>query len=261
MVWLNEGQPRIGYPELTSTLVSDLEPNPPSNTPPDAGPQRSTPTAATKHPQPELRDVELDSIPKKREPLNPAYAILAAAILSAGTAITATYLNIRSSERLQRERDRTDAAKKESDDLKAQLTALQTKLNETSNAVDALAENSEVSTSTTPGGPATSIAPALTSVPATAAPLPSIIVVLPSTPPTVLAVTPSAKPELKTEPKPEARVEAPTTPPATQPATTTVVPTTVATTPATTASVPASMPAAIPPATPISSTPQTTKAP
>jgi hypothetical protein len=169
--------------------------------------------------------------------LNPAYAILGAAILSAGTAITATYLNIRSSERLQRERTRTEAAKKESDDLKAQLAALQAKLNETSNAVDALAQSTETppTSSTVP----VAAVPALT-VPATAAPLPSIIVVLPSTPPTVLSVAPTAKTEAKPEAKPEARVEPPTTPAPTQPTTTTTLqtPTLPATTPSTVVGVP-----------------------
>jgi hypothetical protein len=245
LLLLERGEPPTEHGELTSSLVSDLEPNPPSTAPPDVTPQVSNPATPTKHPQPELRSVELDLIPKKREPLNPAYAILAAAILSAGTAITATYLNIRSSERLQRERDRTDA--------------LQTKLNETSNAVEALAENTDASASTTLGGPASTLAPTTAIVPATAAPLPSIIVVLPSTPPTILAVVPSAKPEPKIEPKPEAKVETPTVPASAPVLTTTTVAAPV-TVPTTTVSVPATTPAPVPAAAALPSTVPTTKA-
>ena len=207
-----------------------------------------------------MREVLLDSPPKKREPLNPAYAILVAAILSAGTAITATYLNIRSSERLQRERDRTDAAKKESDDLKGQLTALQTKLNETSNAVNALAETSDSPTTTTPLSPgAVSSTVPVAAVPATAAALPSIIVVLPSNPPTVLTVTPTTNAEPKVEPKPETRAEAPTNPPPTQAVTTTTLsPTTV---PSSSVLAPTTTPGPVAAAAALPSTPSTTKLP
>ncbi len=239
--------------------VSDLEPNSPSTTPPDATPQVSTQDTPTKHPQPEMRNVELDSVAPKRGPLNPAYAILAAAILSAGTAITATYLNIRSSERLQREQDRTDAAKRESDYLKAQLTALQTKLNETSKAIDALAENTDSPSSASPGSP---VSTAATVAPTpVVAPLPSIIVVLPSTPPTVLTVTPTAKAEPKVDPKPVARAESPATPPPTQATTsttTTLPPTTVQ---PTTATVPAAVSGPVPAGAALPTTASTTKLP
>ncbi len=73
------------------------------------------------HPPRPPQEISPDPVVRERKPLNPAYAILAGAVLTAASGITATFLTIRSSERLTRERDRTDLARQERDDLAKEL--------------------------------------------------------------------------------------------------------------------------------------------
>jgi hypothetical protein len=125
----------------------------------------------------------------RREPLNPAYAILFGAILTATAGIGAAVLNIRSSERLSRERERTEQAaareaalSNEVDELKAELEAANAKL--------AALTGSTIG----PASPVTSSIVATTQ-PTTPQPIPSIVVVVPtaafpSPPPSPAATTP-----------------------------------------------------------------------
>lgn len=107
-------------------------------------------------------------LPKKeRKPLNPALAILAGASLTAISGITATVLNIRSSERLSKERDKTDVAVQQRNDLEVKIGAIQTQLDKAKELL------------TTAGS---TVATAVTSAPVPA-PLPSIVVVFPTNPP------------------------------------------------------------------------------
>lgn len=80
------------------------------------------------HPARKSEEITPDPVLKVRKPLNPAYAILAGAVLTAASGITATFLTIRSSERLTRERDRTDLARQERDQLQKQLEKVQADL-------------------------------------------------------------------------------------------------------------------------------------
>jgi hypothetical protein len=97
---------------------------------------------------------------KDRQPLNPAYAILVGAVLTATAGLAATIINVRSSERLSKERQKADTATQANVDLQNQLDQLRTQL---ADANDKLAS--------------------LTSGPSTTAPVPSIVVVLPSAAP------------------------------------------------------------------------------
>ena len=62
--------------------------------------------------------------------LNPAHAILGGAILSAIVTLIGVTLNIRSSERLSAERDKRDVVIAQANELKAEVTDLQRKLEE-----------------------------------------------------------------------------------------------------------------------------------
>ena len=157
------------------------------------------------------------AIPEKvqRAPLNPAYAILFGAILTATAGLGATLLNVRSSERLSKERQRTDAAAQEKADLQKQLDELKSRLE---------AANQQISTLTVSTIP----------VAVPPAPVPSIVVVLPSAalppqtapptiPPTSRATTPptTAAPVTTTPTTlPPTTVPVATTPPTTVAATT-----------------------------------------
>ena len=88
-------------------------------------PHTAAPPAATEVPVSTYQP----GLPKKeRKPLNPALAILAGASLTAISGITATVLNIRSSERLSKERDKTDVAVQQRNDLEVKIGAIQTQL-------------------------------------------------------------------------------------------------------------------------------------
>ena len=116
-------------------------------------------------------------LPKKeRKPLNPALAILAGASLTAISGITATVLNIRSSERLSKERDKTDVAVQQRNDLEVKIGAIQTQLDKAKELL-------------TTAGSTVAAAVVPTPVPA---PLPSIVVVFPTNPPVVAAIPPAA---------------------------------------------------------------------
>ena len=115
-------------------------------------------------------------LPKReRKPLNPALAILAGASLTAISGITATVLNIRSSERLSKERDKTDVAVQQRNDLEVKIGAIQSQLDK---AKELLVTGSTVAAPIT-----------LAPVPA---PLPSIVVVFPTNPPLSASVPPAA---------------------------------------------------------------------
>ena len=129
--------------------------------------------------------------PKIRQPLNPAYAILFGALVTAGSGITAAVLSIRSSERLSSQQDKTSAAVQSNQDLQRKIDSLERAL-DAANAKLAGLTSSTVVTAAPP------------------APLPSILVILPTLDP---AVTTAAPP-----------TNVPTTAPATAPP---VVPTTL----------------------------------
>ena len=105
--------------------------------------------------------------PEKPEkpPLNPAHAILVGAVLSAIAGLSATFLNIRSSERLSTEKDKAAVAAevqaKRQAEWDAKVADLQKQLDVANSRIETLIANS---------GPGT--------VPV-AAPLPSIVVVIP----------------------------------------------------------------------------------
>ena len=122
--------------------------------------------------------------------LNPAHAILVGAVLSAIVTLVGVTLNIRSSERLSKERDKRDAAVAEANSLKGKVGDLETRLD------DALAKipSTVVSTSVVATElPATTVAPPLPSIVVivnTAAPV-SVAPVLPNLPVSTLAPKPS----------------------------------------------------------------------
>ena len=136
-------------------------------------PHTAAPPAATEVPVSTYQP----GLPKKeRKPLNPALAILAGASLTAISGITATVLNIRSSERLSKERDKTDVAVQQRNDLEVKIGAIQTQLDKAKELL-------------TTAGSTVAAAVVPTPVPA---PLPSIVVVFPTNPPVVAAIPPAA---------------------------------------------------------------------
>lgn len=171
-------------------------------------------TSTEPHPRPPA-DIAPDPVPKQRPPLNPAYAILAGAMLTAITGITATLLTIKSSERLTRERDQTDIARQQRDELQKELDKVKTELANQSAQID------EFSSTTIP---AATIAPV--TVP------PSIVVVFPSQVPTPTQKPSDQPPDRVTTAIPQVSLTvAPTSPPSTTPPpATTVLPTAALTT-------------------------------
>lgn len=120
--------------------------------------------------------INVSAAPKERRPLNPAIAILAGAILTATSGITAAFLSIRSSERLSNERAKTDAAVKSSTDLQRKVDQLQRDLSDASRQIKTLG------TTIVPTTPVSGLAPP-----------PSIVVVV-NTPPTPSTVAATAIP-------------------------------------------------------------------
>ncbi len=108
--------------------------------------------------------------------LNPAHAILGGAILSAVVTLIGVTLNIRSSERLSAERDKRDVVIAQANELKAEVTDLQRKLEE---AVAKIPDTTLV------GDPVAGSTAAPVNVPPQ-----SIVVVItvPTAPPTIAAV-------------------------------------------------------------------------
>lgn len=141
--------------------------------------------------------------PEKAEkpPLNPAHAILVGAVLSAIAGLTATFLNIRSSERLSNEKEKSAAAAevqaKRQAEFDAKVTDLQNQLNVANNRIEALIANN---------APAPTVA---------AAPLPSIVVMIPQN----TAAVPNA---IRPEPTTPAVTSAPVSPTVTSSTTTSV---------------------------------------
>ncbi len=152
---------------------------PDDETPSTAEPSKAQPTQTTAPPAATEIPVSTyqPGLPKKeRKPLNPALAILAGASLTAISGITATVLNIRSSERLSKERDKTDDAEQQRNDLEVKIGAIQTQLDKAKELL------------TTAGS---TVATAVTPAPVPA-PLPSIVVVFPTSPPVSASDPPPA---------------------------------------------------------------------
>lgn len=112
--------------------------------------------------------------PKIRQPLNPAYAILFGALVTAASGITAAVLSIRSSERLSNQQDKTSAAVQANQELQRKVDMLDRSLEAATARLAALSS---------------------TTIPATAppGPLPSIVVVLPTADP-ALGTAPTLAP-------------------------------------------------------------------
>ena len=146
-----------------------------------------TPATVEQVESPTADDIEKADLARRRRraradrpPLNPAYAILVGAVLSAVAGLSATFLNIRSSERLSNERDKAAAAAAQQAELRkawdAKVADLQQQLQVANSRIETL-----IATTEPIGKPVT--------VPA---PLPSIVVVLPPATPTSAPATPGA---------------------------------------------------------------------
>ena len=108
--------------------------------------------------------------PKIRQPLNPAYAILFGAVVTASSGITAAVLSIRSSERLSNQQDKTSAAVQANQDLQRKVDTLDRALEAADARLAALSSTTVV-----------------VSAPVA---LPSIVVVLPTLDPALVTTAP-----------------------------------------------------------------------
>jgi hypothetical protein len=171
---------------------------------------------------------------KERPPLNPAYAILVGAVVTATAGIGAAVLNIRSSERLSKERDRTEAAAARESDLRTELDQLSKDLETAQARIEALTGTTALTIPTSATVVPGTVAPAATV--GTAAP-PSIVVVIPTNLVSPLPDRPVSVPTATTVPLPVASTTSPAT----------TVPVTTSTTVATTTTSPATVVSSVAP--------------